>query len=188
MSSDITELSKYLAYILRHHPEEIGLTLEMDGGWALVDDLISKINSESVYFIDKETLDRIVETDDKKRYSYSPDGTRICANQGHSIPGIKVFMVECPPPTLLFHGTGAKYLESIMKQGIKPKSRLYVHLSSDEETAIKVGKRHGDPRVIYISAEQMYKDGFKFYLSANNVWLTEEVPPKYFWFVSERML
>lgn len=102
----------------------------MDGGWALVDDLISKINSESVYFIDKETLDRIVETDDKKRYSYSPDGTRICANQGHSIPGIKVFMTECQPPAILFHGTGAKYLESIMKQGIKPKSRLYVHLST----------------------------------------------------------
>ena len=183
-SGDITELSKYLAYILRHHPEEIGLTLEMDGAWALVDDLISKINSESVYFIDKETLDRIVETDDKKRYSYSPDGTRIRANQGHSIPGIKVFMIECPPPIILFHGTGAKYLESIMKQGIKPKSRLYVHLSSDVETATKVGKRHGDPKVICISTERMYKDGFKFYLSDNNVWLTEEVPPKYFLSVS----
>ena len=102
----------------------------------------------------------------------------IRANQGHSIQ-VDVELDEVEPPTELWHGTGEKYVESIDKQGLISKSRLYVHLSKDENTAIKVGQRHGEPVLYIVQAGEMYKDGYKFYLSKNGVWLTKEVPVKY---------
>ena len=83
------------------------------------------------------------------------------------------------PPEILWHGTGEKFTGSIDEQGLTPKSRLYVHLSKDEETAFKVGTRHGKPVLYIVKAEEMFKYGYKFYLSKNGVWLTKEVPVKY---------
>jgi len=123
-------------------------------------------------------LEEIVRTDEKQRYSFNEDKTLIRANQGHSI-NVDVELEEKEPPDYLYHGTGKKYVDSISKNGIISKSRLYVHLSSDYETAINVGERHGDPRVYRIRSRDMYKDGYRFYLSKNNVWLTKEVPVIY---------
>ena len=180
------ELSKFLALILRHKPETVGIQID-EHGWADVNDLIRKINAESTYEISHEILDEIVDTDDKQRYSYNSDKTKIRANQGHSIP-VDVELKECIPPQILYHGTSAVAYRAIQKEGIKPMSRLYVHLSPDTQTAFKVGSRHGDPRIIYVDTVGMRRDGYKFYQSANGVWLTYEVPPKYFIMVSDGQL
>lgn len=174
MSKD--KLSVFLSLILRHKPEEIGITLDKHG-WANVQELITGINNTGRK-IDMATLEEIVRTDNKGRYSFNEDKTSIRANQGHSIP-VDVDLKETIPPDMLFHGTATRFLNSIKQQGIKPMNRLYVHLSKDVETAIKVGSRHGKPAVLEINAKQMCADGIKFYLSDNGVWLTKHVDWKY---------
>lgn len=169
--------SKFISLILRHKPEAIGITL--DGhGWADVRELIDGVNRSGGHALDMETLEEIVRTDEKQRYSFNEGHTLIRANQGHSVP-VDVEPEEKIPPDLLWHGTGEKYVPSIDKQGLIPKSRLYVHLSSDKETARKVGSRHGKPVIYSIDCRKMSKDGYRFFLSANGVWLTKSVPPEY---------
>ena len=146
-------------------------------GWANVEELIQGIAKNNPGF-NKEILEEIVRTDNKQRYSFNDDKILIRANQGHSIP-VDVELEEKEPPKILYHGTGEKYIASIDQNGLIPKSRLYVHLSKDVETAKAVGKRHGKEVVYSINSEQMYKDGYKFYLSKNGVWLTKRVPVKY---------
>lgn len=172
---NIKETSKFISLILRHKPEAIGISLD-EHGWADVDELIAGISR--THELDRDILEEIVRTDDKQRYSFNEDKTLIRANQGHSIP-VDVELDEVKPPEELWHGTGEKYVLSIDRQGLLPKSRLYVHLSKDEETAVKVGKRHGKPVLYIVKARKMYRDGYKFYLSKNGVWLTKEVPVKY---------
>ena len=123
-------------------------------------------------------LEEIVASDDKQRYSFNEDKTLIRANQGHSIP-VDVELKESLPPDILYHGTGEKYVSSINDMGLIPKSRLYVHLSKDMETAVNVGKRHGKPVIYVVDSKKMASDGYKFYLSVNNVWLTKKVPVEY---------
>lgn len=172
---NINETSKFISLILRHKPEVIGISLD-EHGWADVDELIAGISR--THELDRDILEEIVRTDDKQRYSFNEDKTLIRANQGHSIP-VDVELDEVKPLEELWHGTGEKYVLSIDRQGLIPKSRLYVHLSKDEETAVKVGKRHGKPVLYIVKAGKMYRDGYKFYLSKNGVWLTKEVPVKY---------
>ena len=171
----LNETSKFLALILRHKPDVIGITVD-EHGWANVDELIAGIAKHQPF--DRAMLDEIVATDKKGRYSYNEDGTKIRANQGHSIP-VDLELAEQVPPEILYHGTGEKYLSSILAQGLIPKSRLYVHLSKDEATAKEVGARHGKPVILKVHAGQMQRDGYKFYLSDNGVWLTKAVPVQY---------
>lgn len=131
-----------------------------------------------------EILEEIVRTDNKQRYSFNDDKTFIRANQGHSIP-VDVEPEEKIPPETLYHGTGEKYMDSILESGLIPKSRLYVHLSSDEKTAHTVGSRHGKPVILGVKSGEMHRDGYKFYLSVNNVWLTKTVPTKYLYIIAE---
>jgi putative RNA 2'-phosphotransferase len=169
------QTSKFISLILRHKPETIGINLD-EHGWANVDELIKGISKTQKF--DRDMLEEIVRTDNKQRYSFNEDKTLIRANQGHSIP-VDVELEEKEPPEILYHGTGEKYVSSINEQGLLPKSRLYVHLSSNEKTANKVGQRHGKPVIYLVKSGEMYKDGYKFYLSINRVWLTKEVPVKY---------
>ena len=169
------ETSKYMSLILRHKPEVIGITLD-EHGWANVDELIEGISRTHECSMD--ILEEIVRTDEKQRYSFNEDKTLIRANQGHSIP-VDVELEETLPPEELWHGTATKYEASIDEQGLIPKSRLYVHLSRDRETAVKVGQRHGKPVLYIVKAGEMSRDGYKFYLSKNGVWLTKEVPGRY---------
>lgn len=176
MKLDLDTISKFICMILRHKPEEIGITLD-EHGWANVDELIAGIAKQYKGFGMSE-LEDIVRTNDKQRYSFNADKTLIRANQGHSI-SVDVELEEKEPPIVLYHGTGKKYVSSIDAHGLKPKGRLYVHLSKDIATAVNVGKRHDEPVVYAIDTAKMYRDGFKFYESANKVWLTKLVPIKY---------
>jgi len=171
----LTEISRYMSLILRHKPEVIGITLD-EHGWADVKELIEGIAKTKQF--NMEILEEIVRTDNKQRYSFNADKTKIRANQGHSIP-VDVELEQKTPPKFLWHGTGQKYVASIDKQGLLPKSRLYVHLSLDEKTAAAVGSRHGIPVIYKIHSGQMAEDGYEFYCSVNGVWLTKEVPVKY---------
>ena len=175
MKSD-TEVSRFISLILRHKPESIGISLD-EHGWADVKELIDGVN-KSNHTLDMERLERIVAEDEKQRYSFNEDKTLIRANQGHSIP-VDVELKEVMPPETLYHGTGEKYTSSIDEQGLIPKSRLYVHLSSDVKTAENVGVRHGKSVIYTVKSGQMQKDGYVFYRSVNGVWLTKEVPAKY---------
>ncbi len=169
------EVSKFIALILRHKPETIGITLD-EHGWANVDELIEGISK--TYPIDVAILEEIVATDNKQRYSFNEDHTLIRANQGHSIQ-VDVELRKVSPPEILYHGSAEKYEKSIDEQGLIPKSRLYVHLSKDYETAVNVGKRHGRPVIYKVVSGQMEQDGYDFFLSENGVWLTKAVPVQY---------
>ena len=164
--------SRYISLILRHKPETIGIQLDKHG-WAKVNELITGVNKTHPLTMD--ILEEIVRTDDKQRYSFNEDKTLIRANQGHSIQ-VDVELEKLTPPEILYHGTGEKYASSIDKDGLIPKSRLYVHLSSDIETAVIVGKRHGNPVIYTVNSKDMYDAGYEFYRSKNGVWLTKEVP------------
>ena len=169
-------LSVFVSLILRHKPETVGITLDKHG-WADVGELITGINNTGRN-INMDMLEEIVSTDDKGRYSFNKDKTLIRANQGHSIP-VNIEFEEVEPPSILYHGTATKFINNIRQQGIKSMSRLYVHLSKDIEIATNVGKRHGQCVILVIDSERMFKDGVRFYLSENNVWLTNYVDYKY---------
>ncbi len=171
-----TRISKFLSLVLRHAPEKIGINLD-DAGWTSIDELIVKMRDNG-HEIDRETLQQVVLTNNKKRFAISEDGKMIRANQGHSIK-IEHGYKQKTPPSRLFHGTALKNRESILKSGLDKRKRHHVHLSSDIETAIAVGRRHGKPIVFDVDSTQMHADGLKFYQSENGVWLTENVPAKY---------
>ena len=172
---NLTKTSKFISLILRHKPEVIGISLD-EHGWANVDELIAGVSKTRP--LNMDILEEIVRTDEKQRYSFNADKTLIRANQGHSIP-VDVELTELQPPAILYHGTAEKYVPSIEALGLLHQSRLYVHMTDDYGTAIKVGRRHGKPVVFQIDSASMVNDGFKFFLSANNVWLTKRVPAKY---------
>lgn len=172
---NLTKLRKFLCLILRHKPEVIGITVDRHG-WADVDELIRGVNRK--YPFDRELLEEIVRTDAKQRYTFDEDGTKIRANQGHSLP-VDLELAPLEPPPVLWHGSAERFRTSILEQGLLPQSRHQVHLSSDYETALTVGKRHGAPLVFQVQSGEMYRDGFLFYRAKNGVWLTDAVPPSY---------
>lgn len=175
MASNITtKTSKFLSLVLRHKPETIGMQLDPDG-WLEIDALIRNANNVGKS-LTLEMLHDVVATNDKQRFSLSDDGLRIRANQGHSIPDINLSLTAVAPPDQLFHGTVEQFLESIRARGLCKRSRNHVHLSSSNETARQVGARRGRPVILTVDANAMHEAGHKFFLSANNVWLTDSVP------------
>lgn len=171
----LDSISKYISLILRHKPEQIGITLD-EHGWADVEELICGVKKTKHF--NRQMLEEIVRTDAKQRYSFNADRTKIRANQGHSVL-VDVELEEKEPPDWLWHGTGQKYTNSIEKQGLLAQTRLYVHLSTDRQTAFEVGKRHGKPVIYRIDSKRMKEDGYIFYRSVNGVWLTKQVPLEY---------
>lgn len=174
--SKLDKLSVFISLVLRHKPDAAGIVLD-EHGWANVEELISGVNRTGRR-IDLSILKEIVKTDKKRRYSFNEDESLIRANQGHSIP-VDLELKEQEPPEFLYHGTAERFLADIMSKGLKPMSRLYVHLSYDVETAQKVGKRHGKPVILEVHSGWMKRDGIPFYLSENGVWLTKKVDVKY---------
>ena len=179
---NLTKISRFISLILRHKPEEIGIKLD-EHGWAKVNELVRGVRVKYPDF-SADILEEIVRTDEKQRYSFNDDHTLIRANQGHSIP-VDVELKQETPPKYLYHGSANKYLESIFKVGLITKSRLYVHLSEDIETAKSVGARHGAPIVFRVDARAMHDQGFIFYRSKNGVWLTKCVPQEFCYCVWE---
>jgi putative RNA 2'-phosphotransferase len=176
MPSDPVQLSKFLSFVLRHKPDAIGLTLDSQG-WASIDELIGNANVSGTPF-NRDDLLRVVETNDKKRFSISADGLRIRAAQGHSV-SVELGLSPKEPPPVLFHGTATRFVESILSEGLKPQTRQQVHLSLDEATARRVGQRHGKPVVFNVDAARMHAQGHNFFLADNGVWLTDQVPPEF---------
>lgn len=169
-------ISKFLSLVLRHKPEIISLNLDKNG-WADVEELQEKCAKQNQDFT-LEELGEIVETNDKKRFIFNEDKTKIRANQGHSI-SVDLALKPQQPPEFLYHGTAEDNVKSILENGIEKRNRQHVHLSTDKDTASKVGMRHGKPVLLTIMTGKMSEDGIVFYLSENNVWLTDFVDPEY---------
>jgi putative RNA 2'-phosphotransferase len=169
--------SKFMSLVLRHNPSKAGITLDKNG-WADVVELINGMNNARRMKITFDDLKEIVATCDKQRYRFNDNHTKIRANQGHSV-AVDVELKEAEPPATLYHGTATRFKDAILSDGLKSKSRLYVHLSTDIQTAVKVGGRHGTPVILAINTAKMRAEGYKFLLSENGVWLTERVPAEY---------
>lgn len=182
-AKQLVRFSKFLSKHLRHAPEAIGLQLQ-PGGWVEVDDLLTACRRAGMPFT-RALLDEVVATNDKQRFAFDETGTRIRANQGHSVE-VDLQLEPMPPPAILFHGTAESEVTAILAKGIQKISRHHVHLSPDVPTAIKVGRRHGKPVVLQVDAAAMHAAGIPFCCSANGVWLVDEVPPQYLSFAEPR--
>lgn len=171
------KISKFLCYVLRHHPGSIGIEVD-EHGWADVSELL-KGAEQNGFGITPDELNVVVEENNKQRFSFSEDGRRIRAKYGHSIAVDLGYNAVVPPETL-YHGTARRNLKSIRADGLTKGNRYHVHLSPDFETAISIGQRHGKPIVLEVEAGRMHSDGYEFYLCAESkVWLTEGVPTEY---------
>ncbi|MEL6558085.1 MAG: RNA 2'-phosphotransferase [Bacteroidota bacterium] len=172
----IVKTSKLFSLILRHQPDVIGIELD-ENGWADIKELIGKF-SKKYFPINRSIMDEVVANNNKKRFSYDDSGTKIRANQGHSI-AVDVELEEKTPPHVLYHGTVEKFLHLIFESGLLKMSRQHVHLSADIDTAKNVGSRRGKPVILTVDSQQAFADGIKFYLSKNGVWLADHIPTKY---------
>jgi putative RNA 2'-phosphotransferase len=173
---NLTHISKLLSKILRHQPDLIGIQLD-ENGWVEVSTLLQNLEKYQTQ-ISFEQLKEVVDTNSKKRFSFNDDFSKIRANQGHSIE-VDLALQTQTPPDILYHGTVEKNLDSIFEKGLSKMNRHHVHLSADTETAQKVGMRHGKPIIFTIESKKMYDQGYVFYLSENQVWLTDNVPSEF---------
>ncbi|PRX92392.1 RNA 2'-phosphotransferase [Allonocardiopsis opalescens] len=169
-------VSKFLSRHLRHSPGRIGLRPD-EAGWVAVEELLAACARAGLP-ITRAELDQVVAANDKRRFAFSDDGTRIRASQGHSIP-VRLGLPPAVPPPVLYHGTARSALPAIEREGLRPMRRHDVHLSADPATALRVGARHGAPVVLRVDAAAMHADGREFRVSDNGVWLTAAVPPRY---------
>jgi putative RNA 2'-phosphotransferase len=172
----LVKISKYLSKHLRHQPERLGLALA-PGGWVDVEDLLASCRKNN-FPVTRAELDEVVARNDKQRFAFDETRARIRANQGHSVE-VDLKLETRKPPAILYHGTGASAVSPIQESGLRKMARHHVHLSSDIETAKKVGARHGRPVVFAVDTRAMLAAGFEFFLSANGVWLVETVPPHF---------
>lgn len=163
--------SKFLSLILRHKPETIGIKLDKNG-WASVSDLSKEFSFQE--------LRDIAGSDEKNRYEFNQDNTKIRARQGHSNKNVEVELEKKIPPVVLYHGTKEEFLPLIKKKGLLPMNRHHVHLSADKETATSVAdRRKGKSVILQIDCAQMVANDIKFYISSNNVWLCDAVHPRF---------
>ena len=172
----LVQVSKYLSKHLRHEPERLGLMLA-EGGWVGVDELLAACARQR-FPIRRAELDEVVARSDKQRFALDPTGTRIRANQGHSV-AVDLQLIPVEPPDVLYHGTGYRAAEAIAQQGLHRMGRHHVHLSGDVPTAERVGARHGRPVVFAVAAAALRRAGHTFYRSANGVWLVDHVPAEF---------
>lgn len=176
MDKELVRVSKLLSLVLRHEPQQIGITLD-SAGWVAVDELLAAVNRSGVS-LKYDLLQRVVAENDKQRFRFSEDKLRIRASQGHSVE-VALALPPKTPPEQLYHGTATRFLASIRQHGLLAQSRQQVHLSTDQETAVKVGQRHGKPVVLTVKTAEMHGEGHLFYQADNGVWLTDHVPPRY---------
>lgn len=162
-----------MSLVLRHRPEQIGLTLD-EHGWANTQELIEKLNQHGAG-ITPELLDFVVANNDKKRFAFNEDKSMIRASQGHSLD-VDLELPTAVPPEFLYHGTASRFVTQILREGLKKQQRHHIHLSTVKSTATDVGGRHGQPVILKVAAARMQEAGYTFYLSANGVWLTDVVP------------
>lgn len=174
--TDDKQVSKLLSYWLRHKPDDAGIVVD-PSGWALFDDVLAALTERGVVSVRTE-IERVIAESDKNRFEISPDGSQIRARQGHSIK-VDLDWPIALPPARLYHGTVERFLDAIMREGLRPMARHHVHLSPDVETASSVGQRRGKPLILAVAAGDMAASGTEFRLSGNGVWLVEAVPPQF---------
>ncbi|WBS02335.1 RNA 2'-phosphotransferase [Pseudoduganella sp. SL102] len=172
--------SRFLSLILRHAPDTIGLALDRNG-WADVAELLDKATRHGTP-LTLDTLREVVASNDKQRFAFSEDGTRIRASQGHSLRSVDLELAPAVPPAVLYHGTASRFVASIRQSGLRPGSRQHVHLSTERETALRVGARYGVPVVLEVRAGELHAHGQVFHRSDNGVWLTGPVPVRFIGF------
>ncbi|WP_258083757.1 RNA 2'-phosphotransferase [Thermococcus thermotolerans] len=168
------KVSRLMAYILRHSPEEFGLRPDMEG-FVPLDELIGALRT--VYpGVTEELVREIVENDPKGRYGIR--GDRIRARYGHSFE-VRLNHEEDRESRILYHGTPRRNLELILREGLKPMRRQFVHLSTSRSEAIETGRRHGrDVVILIIDAECLRKRGLVVYKAGRNVRIVKKVPPE----------
>lgn len=171
---DVVTLSRHLSYVLRHRPDSVGLDLD-PGGWVDVDRLLAALVADGRE-ITRSDLSAVQAHGDKQRFEIR-DG-RIRARYGHSVE-VDLDLQPRPPPDVLFHGTVARFLDAIDRDGLRAGSRQYVHLSEDVATAEQVGRRRGQPVVLVVDAAGMADHGHEFLAAADGVWLTSHVPAEH---------
>ena len=176
MSDAFKRRSKFLSLVLRHEPQRIGVRLD-EAGWVAVDALLEGCRRAGTP-ISREDLEEIVRTSDKQRFALSEDGTRIRANQGHSVD-VELGYEPATPPEVLYHGTAEKYLASILREGLQKQARHHVHLSERKDQAAPVGRRHGKLVILQVAAGSMHRAGREFFRTPNGVWLTDQVAPEF---------
>lgn len=167
------KVSRKLSLVLRHDPSAIDIQLD-ENGWTDVSILLNKLSDRGLT-TSMDLLEKVVRENDKQRFSFNEDKTKIRANQGHSIQ-VDLGMEQQVPPETLYHGTASRFIDSIQSSGLEKRNRQHVHLSEERETATKVGQRHGRPVILLVAAKTMHEAGHQFYLSQNGVWLTDSVP------------
>ncbi len=176
MDEHLIRLSKTIAHALRHKPEEYGLVLDVEG-WVALDDLLAALHKRSRVWhsVNRATLEAIIADSEKQRFELR--GNRIRAFYGHSTSG-KITREAAIPPTTLYHGTTREAAQAILREGLKPMKRQYVHLSTDQQTARIVGQRRTNhPVILRIAAREAYQQGIPFYLGNEDIWLAEVIPP-----------
>ncbi|MEV5508102.1 RNA 2'-phosphotransferase [Streptomyces orinoci] len=173
----IVRVSKYLSRHLRHRPDRIGIRLDPQG-WVGVDTLLAAAAAHG-FPMERQELEQVVATNDKRRFAI--EGGRIRASQGHAVP-VDLDLPAAVPPAFLYHGTAVGRVAAIRAEGLRPMDRHHVHLSAERETAVRVGARRGKPVVLSVNAGAMHAAGYVFLLSANGVWLVDEVPPRFLCF------
>jgi putative RNA 2'-phosphotransferase len=176
MRNNRVKASKFMAWALRHAAPELGLELDSQG-WAGIAQLCQCAANHGTR-ITEEFVHRIVETDQKQRYAISSDGLRIRARFGHSLD-VDLPLESEAPPSVLYHGTATRFLESVMSAGLAPRSRRFVHLSPDPDRASRVGRRHGRPVTLEVDAEAMQREGWEFFRAGPETWLVREVPARF---------
>ena len=176
MKPNHKKISKFLSLVLRHKPEIIQLNLD-ENGWAKTEELLHQLakHNRKISF---PILEEVVANNDKQRFAFNTDKTKIRASQGHSID-ISLGYQSVRPPRILYHGTATRFLDSILEKGLLKRNRHHVHLSKDIHTASNVGSRHGKVVILEIRAKEMHEAGFEFFVSENQVWLTDYVPVEY---------
>ena len=173
---ELTTISKFMSFVLRHQPQSIGLTLDA-AGWADIDELLARAAAAG-RAITRAQLDEVVATNDKRRFALSDDGLRVRASQGHSVD-VDLGLEPLLPPPALFHGTATRFKASILETGLDRRSRHHVHLTEDIAVGRAVGTRYGVPVILRVDAAAMAAAGHVFYRTDNGVWLVESVPARF---------
>lgn len=180
MPASDTEISKFMSYVLRHAPQELGLVLTEDG-WTEYAEFSRRLCDK--LGIEDDDIRRVIDENAKKRFTLE-DG-RIRAAQGHSVK-VDLDLQPQVPPALLYHGTTAEAWAGIRVSGLQPMGRTHVHLSADLQTARTVAARRRGPHVLLkVDAGAMNADGIAFFQADNGVWLADKIPPDYLSAVTE---
>lgn len=169
-------LSKLMSYALRHHPEDLDIKLDQNG-WVNLQIFTQALQSRNK----NVTLDKVrsvVNSCEKQRFTIDEAKQKIRANQGHSIQVDLQLSIQ-QPPDVLYHGTVDRFLDSILRDGLRPQQRHHVHLTESLSTAKSVGARRGKAVILEIGTRELVRAGAQFYLSENQVWLIDHVPAQY---------